>query len=297
MKLMEMSISAGVLILLIVLLRMIGFFRLSKRLFVVLWMITIARLLLPVSLPIKNGIATPVIHLLKKALYILNKDLFYAESVPVSNTVRGIVSAAPAAGREGCIWDILTRDVSPALYAVWIAGAVGFGIYFLYSFQKESQMMAQAIPLGSMQKESDTCIQSDGREWEGLLKSYENAQMLTGIRGYEKNSCHGKIYIHDRIQSPFVWGMVRQRIVFPKSLCHMEQVKIQYMLTHEFIHMKRHDNLWKLLSAAVVCLHWFNPLVWVMYILLAMAILFHVIMRMVLNSWKTALLGSMAKSM
>ena len=39
------------------------------------------------------------------------------------------------------------------------------------------------------------------------------------------------------------------------------------MLTHEFHHIKRFDALWKLLLVFAVCIHWFNPLVWVMFIL------------------------------
>ncbi len=43
---------------------------------------------------------------------------------------------------------------------------------------------------------------------------------------------------------------------------------IQYILEHEFIHIKRFDAVTKLLLITAVSLHWFNPFVWVMYILL-----------------------------
>jgi len=46
-----------------------------------------------------------------------------------------------------------------------------------------------------------------------------------------------------------------------------DEEKPNYILTHEFIHIKRFDYAWKLLFAAAVCVHWFNPLVWLMYIL------------------------------
>ena len=63
MKLVEMSISAGVLILFLVLLRTICFSKLPRRALVLLWIIALVRLLLPFSLPIKKGIATPVLGL------------------------------------------------------------------------------------------------------------------------------------------------------------------------------------------------------------------------------------------
>ena len=42
---------------------------------------------------------------------------------------------------------------------------------------------------------------------------------------------------------------------------------LRYVLEHEFVHIRRFDALWKLLLLAAACAHWFNPLVWVMYVL------------------------------
>ena len=60
MGLLEMSISAGVLILLLTLLRRERFWYLSRRTMMLLWMVALARLLLPGSLPVRKGIAVPV---------------------------------------------------------------------------------------------------------------------------------------------------------------------------------------------------------------------------------------------
>src|SRR5699024_8410929 len=43
--------------------------------------------------------------------------------------------------------------------------------------------------------------------------------------------------------------------------------RLKYVLTHELIHIKRFDMLAKYVLVAALCIHWFNPLVWVMYIL------------------------------
>ncbi len=261
MKLVEMSISAGVLILFLVLLRTICFSKLPRRALVLLWIIALVRLLLPFSLPIKKGIATPVLGLIEKILPMLKQNLFSGNTGAALDTVHKAAYGVSGEGWRGYLQNMLAGDFCSALYAVWIAGAAGFGIYFFYSYRKENQMLAQAIPLKNMQ--------TDYKAPGDLLKLYDNARNLAGRKQLKINTRYEKVYIHDRIQSPLVWGMLRQRIVFPKSLCCLEQSKIQYMLTHEYIHMKRHDNLWKLVSAAVVCIHWFNPFVWVMYFLLA----------------------------
>lgn len=44
-------------------------------------------------------------------------------------------------------------------------------------------------------------------------------------------------------------------------------MKLDYILTHEFVHIRRFDMLTKLVLTSVVCVHWFNPFVWVMYLL------------------------------
>jgi hypothetical protein len=42
---------------------------------------------------------------------------------------------------------------------------------------------------------------------------------------------------------------------------------LNYVLTHEYYHIKRFDSLWKLLFVFALCVHWFNPMAWVMFVL------------------------------
>jgi len=53
----------------------------------------------------------------------------------------------------------------------------------------------------------------------------------------------------------------------PKNLDYDDEKQLALILTHEFTHIKRFDTLKKWILAASVCVHWFNPFVWVMYIL------------------------------
>ncbi len=73
------------------------------------------------------------------------------------------------------------------------------------------------------------------------------------------------IYQSEKVVSPFVLGIIRPRIYIPYGLSRAE---MQCVLAHERAHIARKDHILKLVSFTVLTLHWFNPLVWVAYILL-----------------------------
>ena len=71
----------------------------------------------------------------------------------------------------------------------------------------------------------------------------------------------------DRVDSPLTYGLLRPVILLPKTLDRSDVSRLAFVLTHEMAHIRRFDALSKLLLAAAACLHWFNPLVWVMLVL------------------------------
>ena len=72
------------------------------------------------------------------------------------------------------------------------------------------------------------------------------------------------IYESDFVDSPFVFGVVKPNIYLPM---HMDEGTAAYVIAHERAHLARRDHWWKVLGYLVLALHWFNPLVWVAYIL------------------------------
>lgn len=68
------------------------------------------------------------------------------------------------------------------------------------------------------------------------------------------------IFISPNIATPFVIGIFSPKIYIPANLSNTER---EYILLHEQTHIKRLDHIIKLLSFFMLCLHWFNPLVWV----------------------------------
>ena len=72
------------------------------------------------------------------------------------------------------------------------------------------------------------------------------------------------IYESEFVDSPFVFGVVKPNIYLPM---HMDEGTAAYVIAHEHAHLARRDHWWKVLGYLVLALHWFNPLVWVAYLL------------------------------
>ncbi len=73
------------------------------------------------------------------------------------------------------------------------------------------------------------------------------------------------VYFCDYIDSPFILGSIKPRIYLPSG---MAEEQILYVIDHEKAHLKRRDHLWKPLGFVLLSVYWFNPMMWVAYILL-----------------------------
>lgn len=71
---------------------------------------------------------------------------------------------------------------------------------------------------------------------------------------------HDNIYLSDKITSPAVYGIIKPRIILPTFYVDKD---IDLILLHEKMHIRRADNLWRVLVLLIVSAHWFNPLCWV----------------------------------
>ena len=78
-------------------------------------------------------------------------------------------------------------------------------------------------------------------------------------------SVRDNIWICDDIQTPFILGFFKPSIYIPSGT---DEAQLPYIIAHENAHLKRCDHLWKPLGYLVLAIHWFNPLVWIAYILL-----------------------------
>ena len=230
MSLFQMSVAGGVLILFIVVIRALAIHRLPKTTFLALWMIAALRLLLPFSIPLTFNI-----H--------IGLDVFsdVVQELPSGNI------GSPLPGENLPSYDTGAAAPSPATEHIstfeilWLVGVLLLALYFFISYFRSMQKFRMSIP------DNTPYI----REW---LTTHQ----IT--RSIEARSS-------DLISSPLTYGILHPVILLPKKLDRNDQAALKYVLTHEYVHIRRFDAITKILFAAVLCIHWFNPLVWGMYVL------------------------------
>ena len=79
-----------------------------------------------------------------------------------------------------------------------------------------------------------------------------------------ENMGHVLVFTNDHIASPLVSGVFSPRIYLPSGMDFQNVQILRHILAHETMHIKRKDNLTKAMMLLAICLHWYNPLVWVM---------------------------------
>ena len=81
----------------------------------------------------------------------------------------------------------------------------------------------------------------------------------------ERAPYEGNIFLCDHVKSPFILGLVRPKIYLPSN---MDATAMAPVIAHEKAHLARHDHWWKPLGFLILTVHWFNPLCWIVYVLL-----------------------------
>lgn len=77
-----------------------------------------------------------------------------------------------------------------------------------------------------------------------------------------------KIYSSTHINTPLVYGIIKPRIILPsKFVNHCSADELAYVVTHEMVHIKRLDYIMKPISLVLLLLHWFNPILWLSFLL------------------------------
>lgn len=228
-KLFNMSLTASVAIVLVILLRLL-LKKAPKVISYALWGVVLFRLLCPVSIgssfslynlfdaPIEeSGAVTSVIE-------YVPSNIVHTEYPSVALPVPGIsdvINEALPQGQEQLVADPLEAPMSIATY-VWMIGVLGMVIYSIVSYVRLRRKLSVVVPL------------------------------------------RDNIFIADDIKSPFVVGLFRPKIYLPCNLGDKEQ---EYIILHEQHHIKRLDHVMKALAFLALAIHWFNPLVWVAFIL------------------------------
>lgn len=230
LKILNMSITAGWIVLAVILLRLL-LKKAPRWLLCGLWIFVGLRLILPFSFEsvfslvpsqkqISQTITRPTFPIVEHFDSVPAEDLYTESFIGDLDGMAVEIPAVeiPLEGVSSGSFDILS-----VISIVWLAGIAVLLIYAFVSWLKLRKTVSESVCIG------------------------EN------------------IYICDRIDSPFILGVFAPKIYLPSS---MDKDVAEHVISHEKAHLKRFDHLWKPLGYLILTVHWFNPLVWVAYILL-----------------------------
>ena len=236
-----MSVAGGVLILFIVVIRAVAIHRLPKTTFFVLWLIAALRLLLPLSIPLPGGLPVNVASI-SDAVQDFAAQNFVQGNEEGSSSTQAPPSFAPDV-EPGEQFQATAQEIErvPVFVVVWLAGSLLLAAYFTISYLRSLQKFRMSLP------DNTPYVQ----RW---LSEHRITRPL-------------EVRSSDLISSPLTYGILRPVILLPKKFDRSDETALQYVLAHEYIHIRRFDAITKILFAATLCVHWFNPLVWVMYVL------------------------------
>ena len=300
MSLMAMSISGAVLILVILAVRAALKDRLPKRTFAVLWTAALLRLLIPFSIPFSWSAYT----LLQNAVSDTRAAMeSHSAGNPQSESVTGSQGSSarnlylesepdsqdssartPQSGSEAGAQSIFGQSrqtdpgaespgnlasdaqtggqvdlpissesiseealplaeqlakILPALKGIWAAGFLACAIFFGWMYFRCYREFRMSLPFE-----------------DHFLDIWHSSHPL-----WRKLS----IRQSDQIVSPLSYGVWHPVILLPKSAKCGDRFRLRYVLEHEYVHIRYFDAAVKLLMAAVLCIHWFNPCVYLMY--------------------------------
>ena len=222
----EMSFYGAVMIIAVLIIRRLGRYRLPKRTFLLLWAVVLVRLLVPAALP------APFAHaVLSETAPVLPQ----AQQTQIVQTVPLGEGVLP----QTAVGTVERTIAADGLQLVWLLGLAACALYCSICYYRCHRRFQTSLPV------EQPFVQA----W---LEKHPLRRPLS-------------IRSSDRIMTPLTYGYWHPVILLPKGMDQQDTQQLSYILQHEYIHICRWDGLTKLLLTAAVCLHWFDPLVWVMY--------------------------------
>ena len=246
LKILNMSIAAGVVVLVVVLTRAL-LRRAPKWLRCALWVLVAVRLVVPV-LPQSS------VSLVPSAEPIVVKQAEQSATEPAGQ------SAASPADRSA------TDPSGQTGVAPNTSNFNDFGV--------ATDNQSQPIEHPAAEDRSKlSFLDVAGYIWLGglvVMAAYAAAsytklrRKVSASVSKTSDSGHGRTFICDDIASPFILGVFKPRIYLPSGLSAADEA---HVLAHEDAHLLRRDQFWKPLGFLLLSVYWFNPLMWLAYIL------------------------------
>lgn len=227
-KVMEMSMTASIVIGVVMVLRL--FLRKAPKVFsYVLWAAALFRLLCPVSFELPSAPIPSV-----EIPYSADVNDRNADGLFITNNVAEIAPAPEYAEPQ--------TEVSPQVTAVSEPVSE-------IPVKREINLLAVASYIWAF---AVIIMAFRGIiSWARLSHSLRSAQKMGG-----------NVYVSPAISDPFIMGIIRPKIYLPTGLSCTES---DLIIRHEKAHMHRGDHIAKLVMYGALCVHCFNPLVWLMF--------------------------------
>lgn len=231
LKIVNMSISAGWLVLVVLVLRMV-LNKAPKWVNVLLWGIVAVRLICPVAI--------------ESSVSLMNVDTAQEIADDILYTY---------VGPGGAYWDD-SEEYQEAVDAGIEPIHGGHGHYYVLTGETpttEIAILADRLAWVWFAGMSAMVIYTAG-SYFSLRRKLRTAVIL-----------RNGIFQCEAVRSPFVLGIIKPKIYLPY---HINAQDLEYVVAHESAHIRRRDHWWKPLGFFLLALHWFNPLLWAAYILL-----------------------------
>lgn len=231
MSLLQMNFSGSVFIILILLIRFFAINKLPKNTFLILWGLVIFRLLVPFSIPSPFSVYT-----------VFNTN----------DAIQGTVSQSPIAhllpisAETGNfhIESMIQHGTGSfsVVQIIYFTGAIVVALFFATAYVYWLKKLHHACP---------------------ITNPYIVTWMIQHPRKRKIRFCQCAA-----ISSPLTYGIFSPVIVLPEAITWDNKTEIDYVLLHEYQHIQRFDCILKVMAVIAVCIHWFNPMIWLMYFFL-----------------------------
>ena len=232
--LFEINLSASILILLIIVIKATLKNKLAKRFFSSIWAVVILRLIIPFSVPVQlSSVASDyTIPFVDK----LNGTALSAGSFDYSGNFHYFYGLSHAEAAR-------IKDNNVLLVIISLAVSIILMSVFTAIHISARKKYADALPL-------------------------ENQKILDFINSYNLRR-NVAVKYSDKISAPLTYGMFKPVIVLPKACISDDFLHVECIMAHELSHIRFFDVLYKWIMMVITCLYWYNPFVWIMFLLSA----------------------------
>ena len=230
MSLLQMSFAGAVMILAIIVIRALAINLLPKKTFLALWGIEVMRLLLPFSLPSAFSVYSLIDDHIPMTAPAKVPQAFEVLPAETNGQMFTMPSGISNTASSISAWAI-----------IWGVGMLVCALVFAIAYWKCRQEFQTSLPVDN-----------------GFIRGWLSSHRLKRTISVRQSS---------RFSAPLTYGVFCPVILMPTSTDWENTKSLQYVLAHEYVHIRRFDSITKLVLITALCVHWFNPLVWAMYVL------------------------------